>query len=208
MEYLTQIDVCFYENSHLHPRSFIPIWVGKSQNSFQSFVKLDLWTQWFLEVERTVRCSRTVRFLVMFGRFEVRFLAKITCSDMFEVRFWWFWKILGPFFINKVREQFGFWWCSRGSKFGFGPKWDVQMCSKFDPLRFGMFEVRFFDVRSTSTNYLPTRWVHYPKEIRNKWERSNEIALLWHSWSRSAILLLIKNLTSIIVLLELYFVVQ
>ena len=24
------------------------------------------------------------------------------------------------------------------------------MCSKFDPLKFGMFEVRFFDVRSTS----------------------------------------------------------
>ena len=104
-----------------------------------------------IEVERTVRCSRTVRFLVMFGRFEVRFLAKITCSDMFEVRFWWFWKILGPFFINKVREQFGFWWCSRGSKFGFGPKWDVQMCSKFDSLRFGTFQVRFFDVRSTSS---------------------------------------------------------
>ena len=103
-------------------------------------------------MERTVRCSRTVRVLVMFGRFEVRFLAKITCSDMFEVRFWWFWKIFGPFFINKVREQFGFWWCSRGSKFGFGPKWDVRMCSKFDPLRFGMFEVRFFDVRSTSSS--------------------------------------------------------
>ena len=102
-------------------------------------------------MERTVRCSRTVRFLVMFGRFEVRFLAKIRCSDMFEVRFWRFWKKLGPFFINKVREQFGFWWCSRGSKFGFGPKWDVRMCSKFDPLRFGMFKVQFFDVRSTST---------------------------------------------------------
>ena len=96
-----------------------------------------------LEVERTVRCSRTVRFLVMFGRFEVRFLAKITCSDMFEVRFWWFWKILGPFFINKVRKQFGFWWCLRGSKFSFGPKWDVWMCLMFDLLKFGMFKVRF-----------------------------------------------------------------
>ena len=101
-------------------------------------------------MERTVRCSRTVRFFGMFGRFEVRFLAKIRCSDMFEVRFWRFWKKLGPFFINKVREQFGFRWCSWGSKFGFGPKWDVRMCSKFDPLKFGMFEVRFFDVRSTS----------------------------------------------------------
>ena len=107
-----------------------------------------------LEVERTVRCSGTVWFLVMFGRFEVRFLAKITCSDMFEVRFWWFWKIFGPFFINKVREQFGFWWCSRGSKFGFGPKWDVRMCLKFDHLRFGMFQVRFFEVCSTSILYM------------------------------------------------------
>ena len=43
-------------------------------------------------------------FLVMFGRFEVRFLAKITCSDIFEVCFWWFWKKLGPLFINKVCE--------------------------------------------------------------------------------------------------------
>ena len=68
----------------------------------------------------------------------------------FEVRFWWFWKKLGPFFINKVRKQFGFWWCSRGLKFGFGPKWVVRMCSKFNPLRFGMFEVWFFDIRSTS----------------------------------------------------------
>ena len=105
-------------------------------------------SQYYLVLERTVRCSRTVRFFVMFDMFEVRFWAKITCSDMFEVRFWWFWKILGPFFINKVREQFGFWWCSRGSKFGFGPKWDVRMCSKFNPLRFRMFQVQFFDVRS------------------------------------------------------------
>ena len=101
-------------------------------------------------MEWTVQCSRTVWFLVMFGRFEVRFLAKITCSDIFKIRFWWFWKKLGPFLINKVHEQFGFWWCLRGSKFSFGPKWDVWMCLMFDPLRFGMFEVRFFDVHSTS----------------------------------------------------------
>ena len=116
--------------------------------------KKDIYIRFSLDVEWTVQCLRTVWFLLMFGRFEVQFLAKITCSDMFEVRFWWFWKKLDLFFINKVREQFGFWWCSRGSKFGFGPKWDVQMCSKFDPLRFRMFEVRFFDVRSTSSNYM------------------------------------------------------
>ena len=39
-----------------------------------------------LVLERTVRCSRTVRFLVMFGRFEVRFLAKMRYSKVFEVR--------------------------------------------------------------------------------------------------------------------------
>ena len=92
-----------------------------------------------ISIVQEVEVERTVRFLVMFEKFEVRSLAKIMCSDMFEVRFWWFWKKLGPFFINKVLEQFGLWWCSRGSKFGFEPKWDVWMCSKFDPVRFGMF---------------------------------------------------------------------
>ena len=39
-------------------------------------------------------------------------------------------KKLCSFFINKVRKQFGFWWCSRGSKFGFGPKvWYFDVCS-------------------------------------------------------------------------------
>ena len=104
-----------------------------------------------IEVEQTVQCSRTVQFLVMFGRFKVRSLAKIRCSDMFKIRLWWFWIKLCSFFINKVREQFGYWWRLRGSKFGFGYKRDVRMCSKFDPLRFEMFEVRFFDVRSTSS---------------------------------------------------------
>ena len=32
-------------------------------------------------------------------------------------------------------------WCLWGSKFEFGPKWDVWMCSKFDSLKFRMFEV-------------------------------------------------------------------
>ena len=71
---------------------------------------------------------------------------------LFEVWLEWFWKKFGPFFINKVHKQFGFWWCLRGSKFGFGPKWDVRMCWKFNPLRFRMFEVWFFDVCSTSSS--------------------------------------------------------
>ena len=41
---------------------------------------------WLIEVERTVRCSRTVRFFVMFGMFGVRFWAKKWCSEEFEVR--------------------------------------------------------------------------------------------------------------------------
>lgn len=49
--------------------------------------------------------------------------------------------------------MFGFWWCSWGSKFCFRPKWDVRMCSKSNPLKFEVFEVRFFDVRSTSSLY-------------------------------------------------------
>ena len=38
---------------------------------------LSLW----LVLERTVRCSRNVRFFVMFDMFEVRFWAKMWCSE-------------------------------------------------------------------------------------------------------------------------------
>ena len=58
-------------------------------------------------------------------RVEVRFLAKIRCLGMFEVRFLRFWKNLGPYFINKIHKLFSFWWCLWDSKFSFGPKWDV-----------------------------------------------------------------------------------
>ena len=63
-------------------------------------------------------------------------------------------KHFGHFFIKKFHEQFKFWWCSWGLKFSFGPKWDVRMCLKFDHLRFGMFQVRFFEVCSTSILYM------------------------------------------------------
>ena len=62
-------------------------------------------------------------------------------------------KYFEPCFITNVRKQFCFWWCSWGSKFCFRPKWDVRMCSKSNPLKFEVFEVRFFDVRSTSRMY-------------------------------------------------------
>ena len=39
-----------------------------------------------LVLERTVRCSRTVQFFVMFDMFEVRVWAKMRCSEVFEVR--------------------------------------------------------------------------------------------------------------------------
>ena len=41
---------------------------------------------YILVLERTVRCSRTVWFFVMFDMFEVRFWAKMWCSEVFEVR--------------------------------------------------------------------------------------------------------------------------
>ena len=62
-------------------------------------------------------------------------------------------KYFEPCFITNVCKQFCFWWCSWGSKFCFRPKWDVRMCSKSNPLKFEVFEVRFFDVRSTSSLY-------------------------------------------------------
>ena len=43
-----------------------------------------LW-QFRVVLERTVQCSRTVRFFVMFDMFEVRYWAKMWCSEMFEV---------------------------------------------------------------------------------------------------------------------------
>ena len=94
--------------------------------------------------------SRSVQFLVMFGRFEVQFWVQMRSSDMFEVWFWRFWNILSCFLLIMFANSF--WWCLWGSKFSFGPKWDVRMCSKFDPLKFEVFEVQFFGVRSTSIN--------------------------------------------------------
>ena len=42
-------------------------------------------------------------------------------------------------------------------------KWDVRVCSKFDPLKFGMFEVWYIDVCSTSS--MKWIWVWSIKEV-------------------------------------------
>ena len=101
-----------------------------------------------LVLERTVRCSRTVQFFVMFNMFEVRFWAKMWCSEVFEVRSWCYVTRLVleltvccsrtvRFFVMFKMFEVRFWakmWCSESSKFGHS--------------MFGVFEVRYFDVRS------------------------------------------------------------
>ena len=41
---------------------------------------------YLLVLERTVQCSWTLQFFVMFDMFEVQFWAKMWCSEVFEVR--------------------------------------------------------------------------------------------------------------------------
>ena len=97
-----------------------------------------------LVLEWTVRCLRTVRFFVMFDMFEVRFSAKMWCSEVFEVR-------SCCYMTRLVLEQTV--WCL----------WTVQFFVMFD-----MFEVRFwakmwcsevFEVRSCDqTSLEQTVW--------------------------------------------------
>ena len=104
-----------------------------------------------LVLERTVRCSRTVRFFVMFVMFEVWFWAKIWCSEVFEVRSCCYVtrlvfeltvgysqtvRVFVMFDMFEVR----FWakmWCSESLMF-----WHSM---------FGVFEVRYFGVRSKTS---------------------------------------------------------
>ena len=104
-------------------------------------------------MERTVRCSWTVQFFVMFDMFEVQFWAKMWCSEVFEVwsccyvtklvlelTVWCSWtvQVYVMFDMFEVR----FWakmWCSESSMFGHS--------------MFGVFEVRYFGVRSKTTPY-------------------------------------------------------
>ena len=73
-----------------------------------------------LVLEWTVRCSWTVRFFVMFDMFEVRFWAKMWCSEVFEVR--------SCCYVTRLVLELTV-WCSR----------TVLVFVMFD-----MFEVRFW----------------------------------------------------------------
>ena len=53
-------------------------------------------------------------------------------------------------FSHFLLLQFSFCWCLLDSKFGFGSKWDVWMCLKFNLLKFEVFQVWLFDKKSTS----------------------------------------------------------
>ena len=107
-----------------------------------------------LVLERTVQCSRTVRFFVMFNMFEVWFWAKMWCSEVFEVQsccyvtrlvlehtVWCSQTV--RFFVMFDMFEVRFWakmWCSESSMFGHS--------------MFGVFEVRYFGVRSKTTRDL------------------------------------------------------
>ena len=107
-----------------------------------------------LVLEHTVWCSRTVRFFVMFYMFEVRFWAKMWCSEVFEVRSCcyvtrlvleltvWCSRTVRVFVMFDMFEV-RFWakmWCSESSMFGHS--------------MFGVFEVRYFGVRSKTNLWL------------------------------------------------------
>ena len=102
---------------------------------------------WYvLVLERTVQCSWTVWFFVMFDMFEVRFWAKMWCLEVFEV---W-----SSCYVTRLVLELTVWCsqtvqfflCSTCSKFDFGPNCDVRKvrcsdiqcseCSKFGILMF------------------------------------------------------------------------
>ena len=142
-------------------------------------------------LERTVRCLWTVRFFVMFNMFEVRFWAKMWCSEVFEVRSCcyvtrlvleltvWCSRTVRVFVMFDMFEV-RFWakmWCSESSMFGHS--------------MFGVFEVRYFGVRSKTIpdpvwvqqNRKPKKivcWYHHSSEILFRWQDClNRTSLLW-----------------------------
>ena len=107
-----------------------------------------------LVLERTVQCSRTVRFFVMFDMFEVRFWAKMWYLEVFEVR-------SGCYVTRLVLELTV--WCSRTVWFfvmfdmfevRFWAKMWCSESSMFGHSMFGVFEVRYFGVRSKTNTYI------------------------------------------------------
>ena len=77
-------------------------------------------------LERTVRCSQTVQFFVMFNMFKVWFWDKMWCSDMFEVPV--------CYYVTRLVLEHTV-WCSRSV-------WFFVMFDMFD--MFDMFEVWFW----------------------------------------------------------------
>ena len=107
-----------------------------------------------LVLEWTVQCSRTVWFFVMFDMFEVQIWTKMWCSEVFEVQSCCYATRLGLeltvscsrtvwFFVMFDTFEVWFWakmWCSESSMFGHS--------------MFGVFEVRYFGVRSKTNRVL------------------------------------------------------
>ena len=128
--------------------------IYSSDNSHQVFghVTQDWSPAQSIVLERTVRCSRIVRFFVMFDMFEVRFWAKMWCSDVFEVR--------ACYYVTRLVLEHTV-WCSRTVRFfvmfdmfkvWFWAKMWCSESSMFRHSMFGVFEVRYFGVRSKTYN--------------------------------------------------------
>ena len=99
-------------------------WVQKSE-IIPKYYQLIL-----LVLEWTVRCSWTVQFFVMFDMFEVRFWAKMWCSEVFEVR-------TSCYVTRLVLEHIV--WCSRTVRFFV--MFEVQFWAKIWCSESSMFEV-------------------------------------------------------------------
>ena len=131
---------------------FIWIWLySKNQSDIINIP--DKYIIHTVEVEQTVRCSRTVRFFVMFDMFEVRFWAKMWCSEVFEVR--------SCCYVTRLVLELTV-WCSRTVRFfvmfdmfevRFWAKMWCSESSMFGHSMFGVFEVRYFCVRSKTNTY-------------------------------------------------------
>ena len=122
-------------------------------------------------LERTVRCSRTVRFLVKFGRFEVRFWAKMICSKVFEVRYW---------SSANFSEHWALFWCIKkgrkeGNNFWFEAHFYNQNLNFFGQYFFqdmyGQLEI-FFQKIFHKKNFLALKcrkfWLLQKFEVRSQ----------------------------------------
>ena len=107
---------------------------------------------WFkIVLERTVRCSRIVQFFVKFDMFEVRFWAKMWCSEVFEVH--------SSCYVTRLVLEHTV-WCSRTVQFfvmfdmfevRFWAKMWCSECLMFGHSMFIVFVVQYFGVHSKTT---------------------------------------------------------